>query len=38
MTDIRKLMGDDFRMRPIDYVIAIAAGVAIGVLTFFALS
>lgn len=38
MTDIRKLMGDDFRMRPIDYAITIAAGIALGVLTFFALS
>lgn len=38
MTDIRKLMGDDFRMRPIDYVISAAAGIALGVFVFFALS
>lgn len=38
MTDIRKLMGDDFRMRPIDYILTAAAGAALGLIAFFALS
>jgi hypothetical protein len=36
--NIRKLMGDDFKMRPIDYVITFVAGATLGAIAFFALS